>query len=339
MPMPTLPVPMFAALVLGFLAVRARARGDTPRPILLLIVACAVQAAAVAGRLHYGVEAFSWVQPVLAMGLPPLAWVAFVSATRRPLVTADLWHMAGPAFAIFCRTLVPDALDLAIPVSFLAYGLAILLALRTGGEIVHARLGAEDRTLRLWRWVGVALIASFLSDLLIMGAVTLGHRDWTGWIVTVFSTGTLLALGGLMLAEEAATVAEADDAPAVTEGDVALVAAMEQLMAAKRLWLDPDLTLARIARRMAVPSKALSAAVNRVKGENISRVVNGWRIRHAADLLRDGRSVTEAMLTSGFSTKSNFNREFLRVMGQAPSDWVKRPDSQDVGDKLLAATR
>ncbi len=34
-------------------------------------------------------------------------------------------------------------------------------------------------------------------------------------------------------------------------------------------------------------------------------------------------SVTEAMLSAGFNTKSNFNREFLRTTGQAPSDWAR----------------
>jgi AraC-like DNA-binding protein len=36
------------------------------------------------------------------------------------------------------------------------------------------------------------------------------------------------------------------------------------------------------------------------------------------------------MFSSGFNTKSNFNREFLRLRGQAPSDWLK---GQDVVDK------
>lgn len=150
-----------------------------------------------------------------------------------------------------------------------------------------------------------------------------GYRDWLGWMVTVVSAATLLALGALMVAEEAATVAEPEQAAAATEGDAALVAALERLMEERRLWLDPDLTLARIARRLGVPAKALSAAVNRVKGENISRVVNGWRVAEAGVLLKGGASVTEAMLGSGFQTKSNFNREFRRVTGKAPSDWAK----------------
>lgn len=36
---------------------------------------------------------------------------------------------------------------------------------------------------------------------------------------------------------------------------------------------------------------------------------------HAQTVLLGGESVTEAMLASGFNTRSNFNREFLRVAG------------------------
>ena len=88
------------------------------------------------------------------------------------------------------------------------------------------------------------------------------------------------------------------------------------------LYLDPDLTLARLARRMTLPAKQVSAAVNRVTGENVSRLINGYRIRHACERLAAGDGVTTAMLASGFNTKSNFNREFLRVTGMSPSRWT-----------------
>jgi AraC-like DNA-binding protein len=321
--MPTLPIPIFAALVLGFLGLRAWLRGETPRPLLALIALCALQTAVVAGRLHYGLEALSYLQPVLALAIPPVAWLGFVSATRRPMVTSDLWHLVGPAFGLFCRVAAPWVLDAVIVGVFLAYGAAMLLALRDAGEVAHARLGAGEGPLKLWRWVGVALIASGLTDVLLFVAAFGGYQNWLGWLVTLFSSATLLALGGLMLAEEIGTTAEPETGPGATEDDAALVAAMDVLMQERRLWLDPDLTLARIARRMGVPAKSLSAAINRVRGENVSRVVNGWRITEACRLMREGASVTEAMLASGFNTKSNFNREFLRVMGQPPSDWLK----------------
>lgn len=35
-------------------------------------------------------------------------------------------------------------------------------------------------------------------------------------------------------------------------------------------------------------------------------------------------TITEAMNEAGFSTKSNFNREFKRVTGLSPSEWRKQ---------------
>lgn len=65
----------------------------------------------------------------------------------------------------------------------------------------------------------------------------------------------------------------------------------------------------------------VSRAINLSTGENVSRYINRLRIEHAQALLSQGQLVTEAMYQSGFNTKSNFNREFLRVTGQSPSAW------------------
>ncbi|MXQ07852.1 helix-turn-helix domain-containing protein [Alphaproteobacteria bacterium GH1-50] len=93
-------------------------------------------------------------------------------------------------------------------------------------------------------------------------------------------------------------------------------------MERERPYLDPNLALERLARQVRVPAKALSVTINRATGENVSRYVKAARIAHAQALLLAGETVTEAMLSAGFNTKSNFNREFLRVTGASPSDWL-----------------
>ena len=62
--------------------------------------------------------------------------------------------------------------------------------------------------------------------------------------------------------------------------------------------------------------------INQKTGENVSRYVNAARIEAAKAKLLGGENVTQAMLASGFNTKSNFNREFLRVTGLSPSKWL-----------------
>lgn len=100
---------------------------------------------------------------------------------------------------------------------------------------------------------------------------------------------------------------------------------LDRLMWEKRLWADPDLNLARLARRLKSPARAVSETVNRVHGISVSHYVNNHRITEACRLLNDtDMPVTRILFEAGFMTKSNFNREFLRVTGQNPSDWRRR---------------
>jgi AraC-like DNA-binding protein len=86
-----------------------------------------------------------------------------------------------------------------------------------------------------------------------------------------------------------------------------------------------------LAKRLQVPSRALSLAINQVKGMNVSQYVNDFRLDHAAKLLAEGQgSVAEVMDQSGFLTRSNFYREFQRRFDMTPAayrDVAKRGQS------------
>ena len=112
-----------------------------------------------------------------------------------------------------------------------------------------------------------------------------------------------------------------------TERDEDIMLRLNQLMNEQKIYLDTDLTLDKISRRLIIPVKQISIAINRSTGGNVSRHINKFRIDVASKALVDGENVTSAMLTSGFNTKSNFNREFLRVTGLSPSVWLKKQAS------------
>ena len=95
----------------------------------------------------------------------------------------------------------------------------------------------------------------------------------------------------------------------------------------KKPYLDPDLTLSRLSRMMGIPVKDLSSTINRATGESVSRYINAARITTAQALMQNSESITDAMFQSGFNTKSNFNREFLRVSGTSPSVWLSTKQS------------
>ncbi len=320
----TLPISLVFSLILMFMLAMLRARGPVAAGLVLLVVISAAQGAIIAGAQYYGFAALLALQPVSAMLIPPAAWLALASTGfDRPLRPGDALHLIGPALAVAFSLTERDLLDALIPVAYLGYGLAVLLQLRQG-PLPRARLAEGGRLTTLWGAIAGGLILSALSDIAIVGVQLAGRIDLQPLIVNINGSVVLLGFGILAIAMQAATgpsLVEGPPDPTPTEDDASLFAQLEDFMRDRKPWRDPDLTLGQLARRLHVPVKALSIAVNRCSGDNISRYVNGQRVRAACQALREGGSVTEAMLDAGFATKSNFNREFSRVTGKSPSDW------------------
>jgi AraC-like DNA-binding protein len=325
--MPVLPIPLIIALLLfGFLIHRVTSR-ETHVTILALIAVCATQAAIFALVRYYGFSGLRPVQAILATTIPPIAWAAFVNAAGGDIrINKMIWHATGPVLAILSLLLKQDALDVLIPLSFTAYGVAMLKHMWRGEDsLLHSRLESGAKALLAWRILALSLIASAVCDVLIAYSMATGLTSLVLWLPSVVSSLSLLSLGAVGLSHAVESRREHDTDTLSEEDasrDQAIIAALDQYLIQHKPYLDPDLTLARLARKLVVPAKQLSAAINRSKSENVSRFINRHRIEHACGLMTAGKSVTTAMFDSGFNTKSNFNREFLRIKQVAPSKWM-----------------
>jgi AraC-like DNA-binding protein len=321
---------MFTALVLVYVLVRAVLRGEVSRMIRLVIALCALQSVLMSLRQYYGVEWAGSIQPVTAAAIPALCYIGFKSLTIRPFDwPGDAIHAAAPAFTLFCLVFAPVTLDVVVPTLFFGYGAAILFELRHGPDALPlVRLENGGLPVRMWRLLAAFLIASALSDILIALDLSFGTGRLTPWIFAVFSSATLLGLGlvSLSRAGDAAGDAAPEDAPAMAAepADYEIVERLKELMEKRELYRNPDLTLRQMARALTLPAKTVSAAVNRAEQKNVSQFVNDYRVKAACRLLeQDGETVTGAMFAAGFQTKSNFNREFRRVVGASPTEWLK----------------
>jgi AraC-like DNA-binding protein len=326
--MPVLPIPMIISLLLfGFLLKRISSR-ETHFTILALIGICATQAVIIALVHYYGLTALRPLQAILATAIPPIAWAAFVNAAGGDIrINKMLWHGAGVVLAILCLVFNPFLLDGLIPLSFTAYGIAMLRHMWRGEDsLLHSRLESGSKALLAWRILAISLIASAVCDVLIAYGMATGVKEVMLWLPSIVSSLSLLSLGVLSLTHAVESRREHDTETLSHEDasrDQAIITALDQYLAQHKPYLDPDLTLSRLARKLVVPAKQLSSAINRVKSENVSRFINRHRIAHACTLMTAGKSVTVAMFDSGFNTKSNFNREFQRILRVAPSQWLK----------------
>ena len=330
--MPSLPVPMIYALVLGFLFAALVLTRSRHWLISVLVGVCALQAVIIALGQHYGFGAFRAIQPVTAACIPVLSWVAFQAAAVRTLQPRRDWlHLAGPFVVLGCVGFVPGALDLVIPSVFLIYGANLLLAVAAGQDAMPGtRLETGDVPRHIWGVVAVGLLVSAFFDGAISVARMTGMAHWQPWLVSAGFACMLLMLGGAAVSrhvrsggrwEHATGTGRMPVQPPDPTGDAEIMARLNALLTDQELYLDPDLTLGRLSRRLGVPVKQLSTAINRVTHGNVSRYVNRFRIERACERLLAGESVAVAMDRSGFSTRSNFNREFRRITGRSPSEW------------------
>ena len=102
------------------------------------------------------------------------------------------------------------------------------------------------------------------------------------------------------------------------------------LMAEEQPWLEPELTLTEVAKRLRITPGLLSKVINSGCGQNFNDFVNAYRVQEAQRLLADPRfahySLVGMALESGFNSRSTFNRVFKKMLGQAPSEFA-RPKS------------
>ncbi len=117
---------------------------------------------------------------------------------------------------------------------------------------------------------------------------------------------------------------------ATNEDTKSVLYKLEQLLVEEKLYADTELNLQRLARKAGVPARTISKAINTHTGQNVSQWVNRARIEAACVILENAEvSVTQAMMDSGFLTKSNFNREFRRIKGCSPTEWRASTDSKN----------
>lgn len=98
-------------------------------------------------------------------------------------------------------------------------------------------------------------------------------------------------------------------------------------MESERPYLDPDLSLNDLARRLKTNTSILSPVINVGTGKNFNDFVNQYRVdafkRQALDPANGHLSLLGIALDCGFNSKATFNRAFRKLTGQSPREFVE----------------
>ena len=283
------------------------------------------------------IEGLMRLRALLALVFIPKGYL-LLTVTRRSAArfqSTDIIHvlpLCCGAFAIAAER--NDALDLIIPATEFAYAAAAARLIPS--ELSQfASLEAHQRRALAWL---VAITALYL----VMGLVDVGILVDLARGMPVVDSYTLAAgigvaaafagyalLGGFAQTAYASVVAGGLAAPRYARSTLhpderaAIARRLQAMLDDPALLRDEGLTVARLARRMTLPARHLTEAVNVELERSFSDLLNERRVEAAKSLLRSPdyakTSILEVAHLVGYASKSNFNREFSRRTGTTPS--------------------
>jgi ligand-binding sensor domain-containing protein/AraC-like DNA-binding protein len=103
---------------------------------------------------------------------------------------------------------------------------------------------------------------------------------------------------------------------------------LERLMEEEKVFLDPELSLQALARKLGIHYNYLSRIINERFGKSYNDYVNGYRIGEAERMLTDpgnrDQTILDIAYATGFYSKSVFNTAFKKITGMTPSQYRKR---------------
>ncbi|OJJ14970.1 hypothetical protein BKI52_41185 [marine bacterium AO1-C] len=123
------------------------------------------------------------------------------------------------------------------------------------------------------------------------------------------------------------------DSPLKPSQTSTLVDQLTHYMQEHKPFTDANLTLKTLARKVDIPERQLSQAINTELQQNFYEFLNHYRIKAAQQMLVDpsckGFTVLAIAYEVGFNSKSSFNTAFKKITGVTPSQFRKQSVIED----------
>jgi AraC-like DNA-binding protein len=117
---------------------------------------------------------------------------------------------------------------------------------------------------------------------------------------------------------------------------------LRESMESEKMYLDPELTVAKVAQHINIPPKAVSAIINQYLGKSFNDYINSYRVAEVKARLVQN---TDQHLTiagigfdCGFNSQATFQRAFKTFVKQSPKEFLaehrKRHDNHEMKDQI-----
>lgn len=339
----SLPLPILTAIFLSIVLLRrlnSKDRWGSP-PVFVTIGLYALQSLLIGIKWTLGgFPALILVSVSLA--IPSMTWLAlssFIGRSKQVNQRGDMAVALGSAaffivavnIAAFLRYFVlAEAISIGV---YMVYGIAfIVFAYLSDHEEMETQPFHLIFPARLASLVaGSMFLLSATIDLIIACDIQWNNSSISSALVGYGNLFMLLILISFFLGVGSrkimpASAVDIDQDPRRDDKlNQEIVDRLDRLMNDTKLFRDESLSLDRIARKLGHPARQISMAINSLRAMNIPQYVNTFRIADACDLLETtNETITDIIYKTGFTTKSNFHREFQRITGYSPGAWRKR---------------
>ncbi len=113
-----------------------------------------------------------------------------------------------------------------------------------------------------------------------------------------------------------------------TEQSQSTMRQIEQAMNKQKLYLDPELTVAKVAEMLNLSARQVSRSINEIRGVGFAAFIKQYRLEHAKRLLENPKyrkaKIATVATDSGFGNVASFNSAFAALENTTPSEYRDR---------------
>lgn len=111
------------------------------------------------------------------------------------------------------------------------------------------------------------------------------------------------------------------------------------LMETQQFFLIPSLRAEEVAKEMGIGYQKFAALLNTHIKNNFNDFINGYRIRYACSLMKEGKDnkktrLAEIAKESGFTSRSVFYEAFRKEMAITPGDYISKMPTRQSQQKV-----